>query len=244
MAFKKMTMTLDELSAGLVTAYGRELTAVVLYGSAASQDPLPKRGSYNVLVLVKSLSPASIRASSATMKRWAESGHPVPLVMTEAEWRSSRDVFAMEFADILERHRVISGSLPTGAPDVDPAHLRHQLEFEGMGKLIRFRQALIACDGNLNSELELLVATKSAVMVLFRSLLRVHGESAAAEPAAVVRRAAELGGFDAAPFLEVVAHALGESTIDINRVDDILESYHVGLKKFVAHVDSLVHSQN
>lgn len=235
-------MTLEDLTAQLSRAHGAQLTAVVLYGSAARGDHVAQTSDLNVLVIVKALSSAALRATAATSAAWATAGNPPPLIMTEAEWKSSRDVFAMEFADILERHRVLAGALPDGPSRVDLGHLRHQLEFEAMGKLIRFRQGILACDGDAKRELALLAATKSAVLVLFRTLLRVHGEQAPETPEAVVRRAAALGGFDPAPFVEVVAHARGEASIPTARADAVLEAYHAGLQRFLAHVDAVAHA--
>ncbi len=232
-------MTLEDLAAQLRKAHGDQLTAVVLYGSAARGDAAATRD-LNVLVVVRSLSSAALRAASATAGAWVEAGNPPPLILTEAEWLTSRDVFAMEFADILERHRVVAGALPAGPATVDPGHLRHQLEFEAMGKLIRLRQGILACEGDAKRELMLLAATRSAVLVLFRTLLRVHGETAPDAPEAVARRAATLGRFDASPFLEVIAHAKGAPAIPAARADAVLEAYHAGLQALVAHVDSLV----
>jgi hypothetical protein len=237
----KVTMTLDELTSALSGAYGEELRTLVLYGSAARDNGMTKGSDYNVLVIVRSLTPTALRASAPAVHRWNAAGNPAPLVLTEAEWKSSRDIFAIEVADIQERHRVLAGALPEGPSDVDAAHLRHQLEFEAMGKLLRFRQALLACEGDQAREIELLVATKSAVLVLFRTLLRVHGERAPDLAADVVERAAVLAGLDAAPFLDVVTHASGGPAIPLARADAVVEAYHLGLKQLVAHVDALAH---
>jgi predicted nucleotidyltransferase len=236
------TMSLDDLAAQLSRAHGERLTAVVLYGSAARGEQVAQRSDLNVLVIVKSLGAAALRESAATSRAWAEAGNPPPLVLTEAEWRSSRDIFAMEFADILDRHRVITGALPDVRATVDPAHLRHQLEFEAMGKLIHLRQAILACEGDAARELELLAATKSAVLVLFRTLVRAHGERPPEGAEAVVRRAAALAGLDPTPFLEVVTHVAGAAAIPTSRAHAVLDAYHSGLERFVAHVDALVHS--
>ena len=235
-------MTLDDLSAQLSQAHGDQLTAVVLYGSAAGGEHHADRSDHNVLVIVRTLVPAALRATAAATQAWQAAGNPPPLILSEAEWRSSRDVFAIEYADILERHRVLTGALPDGPRNVDPTHLRHQLEFEAMGKLLRLRRGILACNGDVKQELTLLAASKSAVLVLFRTLLRVHGESAPASSEAVVRRAAALAGFDPVPFIEVVAHEAGRGTIPPERVDDLLTAYHAGIERFVAHVDQLVHS--
>ena len=48
-------MTLDELVSQLRAAYGTALRSIVLYGSAAAAEHIPKRYDYNVLVIVDSL---------------------------------------------------------------------------------------------------------------------------------------------------------------------------------------------
>jgi hypothetical protein len=234
-------LTLDGLTAQLTQAFGDALTAVVLYGSAARGERIDGRSDHNVLVIVRTVTPASLRAAAAASSAWGESGNPPPLVMTEAEWRSSRDVFAMEHADIDDRHRVLAGALPRQANAVATADLRHQLEFEAMGKLIRLRQGILACAGEPKRELDLLVSAKSGVLVLFRTLLRVHGDGVPDDVPEVVRRTAARAGFDPAPFLAVIAHASGGEQIAKARADAVLEAFHAGLRKFVAHVDAMVH---
>lgn len=234
------TMTLEALTGRLQQDLGDRLVAAVLYGSAARGERIEKRSDYNVLVIVSALTPAALRTLAGTTTEWTKAGNPPPLILTQAEWRSSGDVFAMEVADILERHRVLVGALPAEPARVDALHLRHQLEFEAMGKLLALRQGILASGAKPARELELLAASKSAVLVLFRTLLRVHGEKAdGAED--VVRRVAEKVGFEAAPFLEVVAHVAGSARIPESRADAVLTAYHAGLERFVAHVDALVH---
>ena len=231
-------MTLDSFTQTLRAAHGDALVAVALYGSAARGEHVAKHSDHNVLVLVRTLTPAALRATATATRAWTKLGNPPPLVLTEAEWASSRDVFAIEVADILAHHRELYGTLPHGTP-VAIADLRHQLEFEAMGKLLALRQGILAADGAPAAELALLAATRSAVLVLFRTLCRVHGDAASGAGADVVRRAAGHAGFDPTPFLAVLAHVDGSAPIPSARADEALSAYHAGLERLVAHVDGL-----
>lgn len=233
------TMTLDDLAARLSSAFGDRLTALVLYGSAARGEQAAQRSDLNTLLIVKSVDAAALRSAAAAVRDWEVAGNPAPLVFTEAEWRGSHDVFALEVADILERHRVVTGALPDGPRRVDPAHLRHQLEFEAMGKLVHLRQAILACEGDATRELELLVATKGTLLALFRGLIHAIGEPAPEGSEAVVRRAAQEAGFGPAPFLAVIAHVSGASPIAPERAGEVLSACHEALERFTAHVDGL-----
>ena len=101
---------------------------------------------------------------------------------------------------------------------------------------------VLAANGDAEREIALLAASRSAVLVLFRTLLRVHGEPAADSAAEVVRRAARHAGFDPAPFLKVLSHVDGSARIVSAEADALLAAYHAGLERFVAHVDAIVHS--
>jgi len=236
-------MTLDGFTQALRDAHGDALRAVVLYGSAARGEHVAKHSDHNVLVLVRALTPAALRASARATREWTALGNPPPLILTESEWHASRDVFAIEVADILAHHRELWGTLPHGVA-VKAANLRHQLEFEAMGKLLALRQGLLAANGDAEREIALLAASRSAVLVLFRTLLRVHGEPAADSAAEVVRRAARHAGFDPAPFLKVLSHVDGSARIVPAEADALLAAYHAGLERFVAHVDAIVHRDN
>ena len=230
-------MTLDELVSQLRAAYGTELRAVVLYGSAAAGEHIPKRSDFNVLVVVDSLGLERLRAAAAVARAWGEGGNYPPLTMTTSEWRGSADIFPMEYADILERHKILYGELPTEGLQVAPRDLRLQLEQEAMGKLLKLRQGVLAAGGDERRLTELLAASLSTIMVIFRAVVRLHGARPAMDNLAVSRAVAEYAGFDAAPFERVVRHVRGEQAVTTAEVGPVLAGYLRGMEKAVAHLD-------
>jgi hypothetical protein len=230
-------MTLDELVSQLRAAYGTALNAIVLYGSAAAGEHIAKKSDYNVLVIVEALDSGKLAAASAASRAWAESGNPAPLTLTTSEWRGSADIFPMEYADILERHRVLFGTPPFDGIQVDLKDLRLQLEQEAMGKLIKLRQGVLASGNEGKRQIELLVASFSSIMVVFRSLLRLHHDVPAKDNVAVVEAVARRAGFDGAPFTRVVRHMRGESQIDAAGATAVLDDYLRGMEKLVQYLD-------
>ena len=230
-------MTLDELVSQLRAAYGTALNAVVLYGSAAAGEHLAKKSDYNVLVIVDTLDAAKLTAASAVSRAWAEAGNPAPLTLTTSEWRGSADIFPMEYADILERNRVLHGNPPFDGIQVDLKDLRLQLEQEAMGKLIKLRQGVLASGNEGKRQVELLVASFSSIMVVFRSFLRLHHEVPSKDNIAVVEAVARKAGFDGAPFARVVRHMRGEAEIDASGAMAVLDQYLRGMEKLVQYLD-------
>lgn len=229
-------MTLDELVTQLRAAFKDELRAVVLYGSAAAGQHVPKKSDYNVLVLVDSLSAEKLAAASAAASAWAHSGNPPPLTLTMDEWRGSADIFPMEYADILERHAVLHGELPTDVR-VDPTYLRLELEHEAMGTLLQLRRGALAAGNSAREQVELLEASISTVLVIFRAALRLRGEPPDADSHRLVEQAANMAGFDAAPFLAVVRHKRGEAKIRGGDAAAILAGYLAGMQRLVTYLD-------
>ena len=229
-------MTLEELVSQLRAAYGSALRSVVLYGSAAAGQQT-KRSDQNVLVIVDTLDAKQLSAASAVSRAWADAGNPAPLTLTTAEWRTSSDIFPMEYADILERHRVLHGEAPFEGISVDIPHLRLQLEQEAMGKLIKLRQGVLASGGDGQRQLDLLAASVSAIMIVFRAFLRLHGEKPPTDNVALAEAVGRRAGFDAASFVRVIHHVRGESPVKVGDAGAVLAEYLRGTEQLVSYLD-------
>jgi len=232
------TMTLDELVTQLRAAYGARLSSVVLYGSAAGGDHIPSRSDYNVLVLLESLDNAqSFVAAAAVARAWREAGNPPPMTMTLEEWRRSSDIFPMEYADILERNRVLYGTPPFDGISVDRGDLRLQLEQQVMGKLLQLRQGALLAGGDGKRQSELVAASLSTMMVLFRAVLRLHGETPSGDNTRTATRVGELAGFDPAPFLRVVRHVHGAEKLSSDQAGQVLSGYLGAIERLNRYLD-------
>lgn len=231
------TMTLDDLVTQLRAAYGTHLTAVVLYGSAAAGEHIPKKSDYNVLLLLDAIDWSSLASASAVAQAWHDAGNPPPMTMTVAEWRRSADVFPMEYSDILERHRVLYGSAPFEGMTVSHDHLRLQLEQQVMGKLLQLRQGALLAGTDAKRQAELITASLSTMMVLFRAVLRLQGERPETDNIALAQHVAQRAGFDAAPFIRAIRHVRGETKLAGKEASEVLAGYISGMEQLNAYLD-------
>ncbi len=232
----KTTMTLDELVTQLGAVHGSALRAVVLYGSAASDEAVAGHSDQNVLVIVSTLALDTLRKLAQTVRAWQEAGNPPPLTLTTDEWSRSADIFPMEYADILERHRVLTGALPLDGITVDPVHLRLQVEQEAMGKLLRLRRGVMTAGTDGARQLDLLRASFSALLVIFRAVLRLYGEKPPRDALAVIRGAAARCAFDPTSF-EAVARLVRGEKIAEKDGETVLGGYVQGMDALVLHLD-------
>jgi hypothetical protein len=230
-------MKLDELVRQLQLAYGDALRSVVLFGSAVAGEHRAKLSDYNVLVIVDSLPLDRLRAVAAVSKAWAEDGNPPPMTFTTQEWRSSSDIFPMEYADILERHRVLHGDPPFDGIRVNPADLRLQVEHQTMGKLLQLRQAIMAAGGDSALQLDVLDKSLSTLMVIFRAVVRMNSELPSQDYEALTRSVAEKAGFSPEPFVRVIRHTRGTEKLRRDAASGILEEYLSAMESLVAYLD-------
>ncbi len=230
-------MKLDELVRQLQMAYADALRSVVLFGSAVAGEHRPNKSDYNVLVIVDGLPLDRLRAVAAVSKAWAEDGNPPPMTFTTREWKSSADIFPMEYADILERHRVLYGTLPVDGVSVKPADLRLQVEHQTMGKLLQLRQAIMGAGGDSALQLDVLEKSLSTLMVIFRGIVRLHGQVPSQDYEALTLSVAERAGFSPEAFVRVIRHTRGTEKLLRDKASSILEQYLAAMERLVAYLD-------
>ena len=229
-------MHLDDLVAQLRAAHGESLVGIVLYGSAARGEHVVGHSDQNVLVIVDQIDVATLRALGQTARAWQDAGNPPPLLLTRREWLGSADVFPMEYADILERHRVLAGTMPMDGLAVRTSDLRLQVEQESLGKLLRLRRATIVAGTDRARQREVLRASLSAFLVVFRGVLRLHGDTPPTDSADVIVQTAMRCGFDATPFSQI--HRLVHGGVLADReVDGTMMGYVHGAEALVAYLD-------
>jgi predicted nucleotidyltransferase len=230
-------MKLEELVSQLQLAYGAGLRSVVLFGSAVAGEHNPKKSDYNILVIVDSLPLDKLRAVAAVSKAWAEDGNPPPMTFTSNEWRASADIFPMEYADILERHRVLFGTPPFEGIKVTPSDLRLQVEQQTMGKLLQLRQATMGAGGDSRQQLEVLEKSLSTLMVIFRGVSRLHGQVPSQDYEELTRQLAQRAGFAPEPFVKVIRHVRGTEKIPRENAAGILEAYLAAMERLVSYLN-------
>jgi hypothetical protein len=106
-----------------------------------------------------------------------------------------------------------------------------------MGKLLRLRQGVLASGGDRARQIELLVASLTAIMIIFRALVRLQGTEPPTDNVALSDHVARLAGFDAAPFTRVVRHVRSEAKLDTGEVEATLAGYLRGMEQLVAYLD-------
>ena len=109
--------------------------------------------------------------------------------------------------------------------------------YELKRKVLQLRQAILAAGADVKAQQQLLSASLSTMMVIFRGASRLHGERPSTDYEALSRSVAATAGFDPEPFVRVVRHVRGTAKLDGSGVGTALAGYLTGMEQLVAHLD-------
>ena len=178
--------TVDEAVTALAGACGDRLLAVALTGEAASAGYRPGRSSLSMAVVVDNVETDILDAIRPLVRRWRGTRLATPLVLDPLYLETSRDVFPLEFLDLLDRHRLLTGRIdPFADITVARVHLRIELEEQLRGKMLHLwelylethRAALLA---------RALLHTLPHFYMLLRGMLFLREEDRPTDPGALV----------------------------------------------------------
>lgn len=213
-------------------ALHQEFLAAYLTGSVLTQGFDARRSKVNMLVLSRALPDATIEALAGALPPARGRPRFDPLFLTRRQLENSLDTFAIESVELVERHLLLEGEDVLAGIEVPRAHLRLQCEHELRGKHVQLRQILIESWSRPAELGAALAASASGFAALFRTLLRLQGESPPAEPAHVVERVADVFGLDA----EALLGPHLARTAGVAKRDDA----RLMTRRFVAQIDRLI----
>jgi hypothetical protein len=215
------------------TALGPDFVAAYLTGSVLSDSFDARHSHANVLVVARQLDMDTLDAVATAAAVHVKSPRIDPLFVTRAQIAHSLDVFPIEWLDVQERHLRLAGEDVVSALAIPHEALRMQCERELRGKHLRLRQAYVLAHGSPSDLEAALRAGASGFATLFRTLLRLRGESPPAEAAKVIERVADAFALDATALLG--PHVLRYTHRRVAR-GEILGLY----RKFLVELDRLI----
>jgi hypothetical protein len=223
----------------LRTTLGSGFLAGYVTGSALRPGFDAKHSRVNVLVIASSLEPDVLDRIAAAQRDPRQPPHVDPLYMTREQLLASLDVFPIEWLDLIEHHLLVEGEDVLAGLDVPLANLRLQCEHELRSKHLRLRHEYLASARAPKRLAEVLARLASGFHTLFRTVLRLRGESAPANPEDVIRRVAEAYGLDAAALLAAHHVRYSAKRPDTEIARERYRKFLVEIERLVGAIDGL-----
>jgi hypothetical protein len=233
---------LDEFVQRLKAAAADNLKAVILYGSAATEEFHAKHSDLNILCLMNQVDAAHLEALHGPVEWWIRRGQRPPLVFTLDELKRSADIFTIELLDMKSRHRILYGENLLAEISVPMHYHSIQVERELRTNWLRLRQAILAAPRKSKVYLELMVSSFSAFAALFRHALIALGQAPAETKREAIDRIAQFAGADPAAFHTILGVREGkvkERDIDTeNTLNQYFALVQAVTEKFDRQLDS------
>ncbi|MSQ77354.1 MAG: nucleotidyltransferase domain-containing protein [Nitrospiraceae bacterium] len=184
--------------------FGDVIEAVILYGSAAGGEYLPGKSNVNLLVLLAKQDTELLKQYAALHKRWQKEQIVVPLFLTQAELKSSLELFPLEYLEIQDQHVLLAGRDPFPELRIDLKNLSTQCEQELRGNLLRLRQRFVEGGAGTEAITILLPLSFTALMPCLRGLLRAKERPVERSADGVLQGVEKEFGIDTAVFQDVL----------------------------------------
>jgi len=220
-----METKLNELAERLQAAAGVNLKAVVLYGSAVTEEFHARHSDLNILCVLEKAGVTEIENLHSAAEWWAGEGNPSPQIFTMPELQRSADIFSIELLDMKHRHRMLYGADFFDSFDVPLRLHRLQVERELRTNWVRLRQAILTAPQKQKAHLGIMLASVSWFCALFRHALFALGQDMPANKRAAVDGAASLTGADPSGFHAILDLREGKRKESEMDVETVLQTY-------------------
>lgn len=225
----------------LRSSHGKNLVSVVLYGSAAAGDYVPRRSDHNILVVLEKIGPDDLRLAHAASREWNRIGNPTPVYFTASEIQNAGDVFPIEFHQMKTARKVLYGPDLLAGIEISGSFLRLQTEFELRSKLIRLRRRYIAVSTSPDALVSLMVESISSFAALFRAVLILNGIDPPATKHEIVALTSKHIGINNEPFEKIfdIRENKSSEAIDESSANRLFGEYITQIEGVIDAVDRL-----
>jgi hypothetical protein len=234
-----LDIELNELVERLTRTHKGNLKSIVLYGKAVEGEQLDDEAPKKALVVLGQINTNDLKAAHEVAEWWRQVGNPLPVYFTEEELHHSSDVFPIEFIDMSRVRHVLYGKDPFDNLQILTHNLRHQLEYELRGKLIRLRSLYFPASKNPNRLAALMADSLESFVVLFRHVLEVFNIESPIERDSVLLRLAKELKLDKKVFTRIAEYRKDDEIWLESETNETFAAYLKLIEQVIRAVDEL-----
>ena len=173
-------------------ALGEDLVAAILFGSAA-EGRLRATSDVNVMLVLASLPPGRLDALREPLRLAHATIRLEAMLVLESELAEAAEAFAVKFADIAVRHRLLAGRDVMAALKPTPAAMRHRLKQILLNFILRTRERYALQSLREEQVPRLLADCAAPLRAAAEILMQLEGRAAASPKEALETLARESG---------------------------------------------------
>jgi hypothetical protein len=202
----EVSRSVDEFVEAAKAAFAADLVAVVMYGSAA-EGRMRATSDVNMLLVVKRFEQAAADRMREPLRMAHAAVQLNAMFLLESEVAAAMEAFAVKFADIAARHRILYGADPFANLSQPRDALIRRLKQVLLNLQLRLRERYVMLSLR-EEQLALLIAdAASPLRSSAASLLKLEGGSALAPKEALEKVVAEMNDATLTAALQEVSAA-------------------------------------
>jgi predicted nucleotidyltransferase len=221
------------------TIYGSDLLSIMLYGSGARGEYIPKKSDINFLILLSENGIERLSRAFEVVARWRKSRVNTPLFLTKNYVHSSLDVFPIEFLNLKAHYKVIYGEDVLQDLIIEKKFLRLQCERELKGKLLQLREQFLETSGSKREIESLIVRSAPTFYSIFRALLFLLDKAIPSGSKELLSLIAQKTGLNSNLFLDILKIKEGSKKLTTAEAVSFMEAYIEQIKKLSAAIDEM-----
>lgn len=229
----------EEFTQDVQAVYNSDLTSIVLYGSGAKGEYVPKKSDINFLIVLSQKGIENLDKALELIPKWQKRKVAVPLFLSKEYIASALDTFPIEFLDMKNAYKLVYGEDVLKDIEIKNDDLRHQVERELRGKLLHLREGFLSTGNERDDLRAMLAASVSTFVSIFEGLLHLKGEKIPSTKAQIFEKTAELLGLQKNVLVQLINIKNGQWHGSKVQLQDIAKTFIGEIKKLVEIVDKM-----
>jgi predicted nucleotidyltransferase len=229
----------EEYEIDVKELFGDDLVSLILFGSAARGEYIPKKSDINFLIILTDDGIERFYSAQALVKKWRKRSVSIPLFFTENYIRNSLDSFPIEFLNISNYYQVLCGKDVFEQIDISRDDLRLQVEREMKGKLLNLRQAYFQGAGNAKSAALLIQQSLGTFLSLFPAILKLKDVEISSDSLGNIARIAQTFNLDLELLKRLHRIRTGQEKLKKTDSDELLQQYISQIRSLALQTDAL-----
>lgn len=186
---------LENFAAAALEACGEDLVSLVLFGSAA-EGRLRASSDVNLILVLKRFDPHRIDGLREGLRMAHAAVQLEAMFLLESEIPEAAEAFAVKFADIQDRHRVLLGPDPFARLEVTREATLRRLQQVLVNLTLRLRERYALISLREERLVPVIADATGPLRTAAATLAKLEGKPAAHPKAALQELAGRLGGGD------------------------------------------------
>jgi len=220
-------------------AFGDELIAIILYGSAARGEYIYKKSDINFLVVLSEMGITKLRDVFPFISKWKKRKVSTPLMLTPEYIQSALDSFPVEFLTMKQSYQVVYGEDVLAKIEIHPEHLRLQCEREMRGKLLWLREGFLNTHGKAALIKRLITMSLPTFSSIFSALLYLKDEDMPELKRQIFIKTADEFNLDSSVFENIFNLENKKLKLNKEQIYDLIEQYIEQIAKLTDITDQL-----